>query len=82
MNEKRAFFIGVGTHLIFIFTRIRLFSLECIQDCSSIVIADIPISILYLAFSDSILIIFSAIIGSLLWGFYYWLIYMLLQKIF
>lgn len=80
MDEKKAFFIGVGIHLILIFTRIEFFPFRCINDCTSLLVADIPLSIIYLAFSDPILIIFSAILGSLLWGFYFWLVYLIFQK--
>lgn len=86
MNERIAFFTGIFLHLLLIWTRINLFpfkDLGCInKDCTSIVVADIPLSIIYLAFSDPILIIFSLILGSMLWGIYFWLIYKLFYKIF
>jgi len=80
MNPKTAFFVGVILHLFFLWTRIKLFPLSdfgCINDCTSIIVADIPISIVYMAFSDLFLILFSMILGSLLWGLYFFLIYKL-----
>jgi|YNPMSStandDraft_1061717.scaffolds.fasta_scaffold20484_2 hypothetical protein len=86
MNNRTAFFIGLILHLFFIWTRIKVFPFKdfgCInKDCTSIVVADIPISIIYLAFSDPILILFSGILGSLLWGLYFFLIYKLFYKLF
>ncbi len=82
MDEKKAFFIGVGIHIIFLFTRVQFFPFRCIGECTSIIVADIPISIIYLAFSDPLLIIFSLIFGSILWGFYFWLLYIVFQKLF
>ncbi len=86
MDQRKAFFVGIILHLFLIWTRIQIFpfhSFGCIQkDCSSIIIADIPFSIIYLAFSDPVLIVFSLIFGSILWGFYFWLFYRLLNIIF
>lgn len=86
MNNKTAFFTGILLHIFLIWTRIKILPFEdfgCInKDCTSLVVADIPISIIYFAFSDPVLIVFSLILGSILWGVYFWLIYKLFQKIF
>jgi len=77
--KDRDFFIGFPTgllmHTIMLITRVlkggigNLFSLTCKDQCGDILIFDIPISIFYYAFDDSMIVIFSLLLGSILWGF-------------
>ena len=78
------FFTGVGIHLIMLFGHIRLLRFECLTpgDCSDIFLYDMPISLFYFAFPDGLLIFFSAILGSALWGFWFWGLLRLLLRLF
>lgn len=82
MNEKLSFVTGAVLHTVYLLTRISLPSLKCKNDCGSLIIADLPVSIFYLAFSDGWVIFFSLLLGTVLWGFYFWLFYKLLLRIF
>ncbi|MBL8020065.1 MAG: hypothetical protein JNM27_10415 [Leptospirales bacterium] len=66
------FFTGALLHIWFVFQRISW--LKCTPDCGGITVADIPISILYFAFPDWLLIISSLLLGSVLWGFWFFII--------
>lgn len=77
------FAMGVGLHIVFLFTRIRLLDIACIGNgCSSLVFADFPVSVIYFAFSDRLLILFSLVVGSVLWGLWGLAIYRLLRYLF
>ena len=70
---KIGFIMGVSLHLLMLFKRVKIFRMECVSgDCSDIVTFDIPVSLVYYAFPDTLLILFSAVLGSLLWGVWFW----------
>jgi hypothetical protein len=56
--------------------------MDCINaSCTSHILADMPLSILYLAMPHPMVIIASFTLGSILWGFYFIGILWLLEKI-
>ncbi|MCE9598652.1 MAG: hypothetical protein K8S54_11845 [Spirochaetia bacterium] len=71
------FFTGAGLHIWFLLQRISWF--KCSPDCGGITVADIPVSILYFAFPDWLLIPLSFILGSALWGLWFFLILKLVR---
>ena len=68
------FLTGVILHVIMLWTRISIFPLpmKCIGGCLNLVKYDIPASILYFAFDDGTVIFTSLLVGSVLWGFYFY----------
>ncbi|MBI41303.1 MAG: hypothetical protein CMF59_17030 [Leptospiraceae bacterium] len=71
-NYKLAFWVGFAIHVIFVWTRTRILDMECINpSCTTHLIADMPLSILYLPMPNVIIIIASFTLGSLLWGLYF-----------
>lgn len=70
MSYLRAPFIaGFFLHSVLLFSRIRISDLSCMgRDCGSIVWADLPLSVIYLAFPDGVLILVSLFVGGILWG--------------
>lgn len=80
--SRLPFITGAVLHLILVFTRISVFEWRCVgNDCSGLFFADFPISLIYLAFSDGMQIVFSLLFGTLLWGLYGLGVDILLQKI-
>ena len=60
---------GIVLHLIMLFTRVNFLQMECAGgDCGDILTFDIPLSALYFAFPDGMVIMFSLILGSAWWG--------------
>lgn len=83
LNYKIAFWVGFGLHVFFVYTRSRILSMECINaSCTSHYLADIPLSILYLAMPPGIIIVASFTLGSVLWGIYSMGLMRLLEKLF
>jgi len=82
--RDRDFYIGFGTgftlHVILVITRAGFFPLRCLGKCSNITNWDMPVSLLYYAFSDAKLIVASLFIGSVYWGFLFWGILNLFKK--
>ena len=82
-NFKLAFWIGVILHVLLVYLNTRFLDFECLKpSCTSHIFADMPISILYLAFPEPAIIILSLLIGSALWGIYAIGFMWLLEKIF
>lgn len=81
-NYKLAFWVGFALHIVFIFTRTRILHMECISDsCTPHMLADMPLSILYLPLPQPIIIIASFTLGSILWGLYFMGIMKLMEKL-
>tara|TARA_Y100001937_G_scaffold122491_1_gene183360 strand:- start:52457 stop:52723 length:267 start_codon:yes stop_codon:yes gene_type:complete len=81
-NFKLAFWIGFALHVLFVYTRTKILDMECMnQSCTPHLLADMPLSILYLAMPDTLVILASFTLGSLLWGLYAMGILKLLEKI-
>lgn len=60
---------GIVLHLVMLFTRVNLLQFECLGgDCSGILWFDMPISAVYFAFPDNMVILFSLVLGSAWWG--------------
>ena len=65
------FLAGFFLHLVFVYTRISVLELRCLGgNCNGLIGADFPVSLIYLAFSDGGVILFSVFLGSFLWGLY------------
>lgn len=60
---------GIVLHIIMLVTRVNLLQMECLGgDCGGILLFDIPISAVYFAFPDNMVILFSLVLGSAWWG--------------
>ena len=60
---------GIFLHLVMLFSRVNWLQLECVNsDCGSILAFDIPISAVYFAFPDNMVILFSLVLGSAWWA--------------
>lgn len=81
---KLGFATGVVMHFIMLFSRIwgNILSFSCKESCSDILAFDIPISLFYYAFEDSMIVLFSMVLGSILWGFYFYGIFRLIKYFF
>ena len=83
VNYKIAFWVGFGLHIVYVYSRSRILSMECINpSCTSLYLADVPLSILYLAMPPAIIIVASFALGSILLGLYSMGLMRLLEKIF
>ncbi len=76
------FFPAALLHLIMLFTRSRIFRMECDPDCSDILYFDIPVSLFYFFLSDSGIIVASFLLGTILWGVYGWLALKILKALY
>ena len=80
---RMPFLVGAALHLLFLFTRMSITQWRCVaDDCSGLFFADFPISLIYLAFPDGVLIVFSLFFGTLLWGLYGLAVSALLNRLF
>lgn len=78
-NFKLVFGLGVFVHLVLVWTRAQFSELTCVNnDCSDLILFDMPISVIYFALPAIGQILFSLTIGSVLWGFYFHFIYRIL----
>lgn len=76
LNDKDIFIgalTGIVMHLIMWFTRIDLLSFTCLGECNSLMIFDMPISLIYFFVDEKPKIVFSLILGSLQWGIFGWM---------
>ena len=77
------FLTGVALHILMVWTRVNFFPTRCIgEDCGGLLALDFPIMILYYAFDDSKIVFLSFVLGSALWGIWFWLILKLFRKFF
>ncbi len=82
-RDLRPALLGGGIlHLIMLFTQVEWLKFSCKNACSDILVYDIPASILYFAFPDFLVIIFSLVVGSLQWAVWAWLILKIFRGIF
>jgi hypothetical protein len=81
--RRMSFLVGAFLHLLFLFTRVNILHWRCVAgDCSGLFFADFPVSLIYLAFPDGVLIVFSLLSGTVLWGLYGLAVERILQRLF
>jgi len=73
------FFTGFALHVWFVFWRVKWLQFKCDPDCGSLGLADMPVSVLYFAFPDGAAIVFSLILGSIVWGFWFYFLLKLVR---
>ena len=64
---------GFVLHTVMWFTRIDLGSFSCIRQCESLLLFDMPISILYFFLDDALRIVLSFALGGALWAWGGWM---------
>lgn len=84
MSYLRAPFVaGFLLHIVLVVSRVQFLDLACAgRDCSPLIWADLPLSVIYLAFPDGALIVASLLLGSVLWGLWGLGLHRLLRLIF
>ncbi len=76
------FIPGAVLHVIMILSRINFWRFDCGGSCDAITYYDIPVSLFYFFFSEPVIIVFSLLLGSILWGFYGFFGLKILRRIF
>ncbi|MBI3396383.1 MAG: hypothetical protein HY042_11150 [Spirochaetia bacterium] len=69
-----AFASGVVLHLIIVFRYVEILNFKCRTTCSDLLSFDIPASLFYFAFPDGLVIVLSSVLGSILWGFEFYVL--------
>ncbi|MCB1175629.1 MAG: hypothetical protein KDK39_18790 [Leptospiraceae bacterium] len=64
---------GFLMHTMMWFSRISVTSLSCPDDCQSLMLLDMPVSLFYFFMDGGLRIFFSLVLGGILWGIGGWL---------